>query len=101
MFDEKETPEQRIEKIDGWITRLQKDRAETVAKLPSGGGPAAGGMQTITDRIAEEDRLATAFDRLSGPELLDLYKNNKPGWESLLRAKEAAGIRRLMEGRGR
>jgi hypothetical protein len=89
MFEEKETPEQRIAKIDAWMETLKKDRETTAAKLP-------GGTQSVVAQVEQEDRDAATFDKLSPRELMELYTNSREEWQRLLDAKERVGLRKLM-----
>jgi hypothetical protein len=92
MFEQPETPEERIKKIDSWMETLKKDREATAAKLPGGGG----GTQTISDRIAQEEKDAETFDKLAPGELVHLYQTDREQWQRLLDAKERQGLRKLM-----
>lgn len=90
MFEQAETAEERIKKIDAWMETLKKDREATAAKLPDGGG----GTQT-EQRISQEERDAETFDKLAPGELVHLYQTDRAYWQRLLDAVERRGYRKL------
>ncbi len=60
-----------------------------------------GGGDASTDpagQLEKEDQNAVLFDKLSSAERTALYMTDRPRWQEIMRAKEAAGIRKLFRG---
>jgi hypothetical protein len=90
-----EPDDKELTEIDGWLDELQKRRAARLEKLGI-----AGPAPSISTAHREEDERVRLWDRMTPPERLDLYHNNRGEWERILAAKEADGARKLLRSRG-
>jgi hypothetical protein len=86
------TREQKLNQLSNVEREVERLKQE----LGFSSGAAGGDVEATAEK---RDQDAALWDKLSPAERTDLYVNSRERWQELIAAKEAAGMRKLLNGR--